>query len=216
MYLGGRRIFNFLRGPMFYGQGRMNDGNRDFNKTRMNLGGPSESLYVRQNTAFACKSGILKPLSLLQLMVSSHDPNEGPKPLISNSKLIVFACYYSNDGTSLKASVEFDPVAKRNIGLTGPVDLNFAKEHDPPDPKMLKELIVTEGIVGSITALDSKVSLPVSVDYAPKAEKAGQNMGEMFMKHVKTLQMCKSCNEETKASDLVIEANPVCESYCKN
>ena len=25
MYLGGRRKFNFLRGPMFYGEGRMHD-----------------------------------------------------------------------------------------------------------------------------------------------------------------------------------------------
>ena len=41
-------------------------------------------------------------------------------------------------------------------------------------------------------------------------------MEEMFMKHVKTLQMCKFCTEETKASDLIIEANPICESYCKN
>ena len=86
MYLGGRRTFNFLRGPMFYGQGRMNDGNRDFNKIRMNLGGPLESLCVKQNTAFTCKSGILKPLSLLELMVLSNDPDEGPKPFISNSK----------------------------------------------------------------------------------------------------------------------------------
>ena len=79
-------------------------------------------------------------------MVSSHDPDEGPKPLISNSKLIVFACCYSNDRTTLKASVEFDPLTKRNIGLTVPVDRNFMKEHDLPDPKMLKELIVTEAV----------------------------------------------------------------------
>ena len=146
MYLGGRRTFNFLHGPMFYDQGRINDGNRNFYKICMNLGGPSESLCLSQNTAFTCKSGILKSLSLLQLMVSSHDPDEGPKPLISNSKLIVFACCYSNDRTTLKASVEFDPLTKRNIGLTVPVDRNFVKEHDLPDPKMLKELIVTEAV----------------------------------------------------------------------
>ena len=216
IYLGGRKTFNLLRGPMLYGQGRMNDGNRDFNKIRMNLGGPSDSLCLRRNTAFTCKSGILKFLSLLQLMVSSHDPDEGPKPLISNSKLIVFACCYSNDGTTRKRSVEFDPVTKRNIGLTVPVDLNFVKEDDPPDPKMLQELIVTEAVLGSITMLDNKVSVPVPVDYTTKAEKTGENMEEMFTKHVKTLQMCKSCTEETKASDLIIEANPICESYCKN
>ena len=117
---------------------------------------------------------------------------------------------------ALKASVEFDPLTKRNIGLTVPVDLNFGKEHDPPDPKMLKEFIVMESVVGSITVLDNKVSLPVSVDYTPKAEKTGENMEEIFTKHVKTLKMCKYCTEETKASDLIIEANPICESFCKN
>ena len=46
MYLGGRRTFNFLHGPMFYDQGRMNDGNCNFNQICMNLGGPSESLCI--------------------------------------------------------------------------------------------------------------------------------------------------------------------------
>ena len=41
-------------------------------------------------------------------------------------------------------------------------------------------------------------------------------MEEMYTKHVKTLQMCKPCTEETKAGDLIIEVNPICESYCKN
>ena len=81
---------------------------------------------------------------------------------------------------------------------------------------MLKELIVTEAIVGSITTLYNKVSSPISEHYTTKAEKNGENMEEMFTKHVKTLQMCKSCTEETKANDLIIEANPICESYCKN
>ena len=149
-------------------------------------------------------------------MVWSHDPDEGPKAMISNSQFIVFACCYSNDGLALKASVEFDAITKRNIGLTVPVDLNFVKEHDPLDPKMLKELIATEVVVGPITTLDNKVSLPVSVDYTPKAEKNGENMEEKLTKHVKTLQICKSCTEKTKASDLIIEANPICESCCKN
>ena len=81
---------------------------------------------------------------------------------------------------------------------------------------MLKELIMMKAVVGSITTLDNKVSLPVSVDYTPKAEKTGEKMEEMFTKHVETLQMCKSCTEKTKACDLIIEADPICESYCKN
>ena len=81
---------------------------------------------------------------------------------------------------------------------------------------MLKELIMKEAVVGSITTLDNKVSIPVSEDYTTNTEKNGQNMEEMFMKQVKPLQMWKSCTEETKASDLIIEANPICGSYCKN
>ena len=59
MYLGGRRTFNFLRVPTFYGQGRMKEGNRDFNKICMNRRGPSDSLCLRQNTAFTCKPAIV-------------------------------------------------------------------------------------------------------------------------------------------------------------
>ena len=73
-----------------------------------------------------------------------------------------------------------------------------------------------EAVVGSITTLDNKVSIPVSEDYTTNTEKNGQNMEEIFMKQVKPLQMWKSCTEETKASDLIIEANPICRSYCKN
>ena len=124
MYQGGRRTFNFLRGPIFYRQGMMNDGKQDFNKICINLGGPSKSLCIRQNTTFTCKSGILKSLSLFQLIVSSYDPDKGLQPLISNSKLIYFAYCYRKDRTALKASVEFDPVTKKSIGLGVPVDLH--------------------------------------------------------------------------------------------
>ena len=72
------------------------------------------------------------------------------------------------------------------------------REHDPLDPKMLKELIVTEAVVGSIATLYNKVSSPVSVHYTTKAEKTRENMEEMFTKHVKTLQMCKSCMKKQR------------------
>lgn len=53
MYLSGKNTFNFLHGPMFYGQGKMLEGNRDFSKICLNLEGPSESLW---NTDFMCTS----------------------------------------------------------------------------------------------------------------------------------------------------------------
>ena len=113
MYLDGETTFNFLCGPMFYGQGRMLKGNRDFSKIRMILGGPSESHCQKRNTDFTCKLGILKCLSLLHLKASNHNPEEGPTPFASNSKFFVYPCCFSNDGRALKTSVEFDPVTKR-------------------------------------------------------------------------------------------------------
>lgn len=204
MYLGLKSTFSFLGGSMFYGQVRMFEGNRDFSKIRMNLGGPSESLCQKQNTDFTCKLSILKCLSLLQLKVSNHNPEEVPTHLASNSKLLVYPCCYSNDGTALKPAFEFDPVVKKDVGLTVPVDL------DPLDPQLVKELIVTEAVVGSITSLYDKISLPVSVEYTPKARKKDQSL-EMFTKHVKTLQICESCTEDSKPNHLITEGNQMCD-----
>lgn len=81
--------------------------------------------------------------------------------------------------------MDFVPVIKRNyVSLTVPLDLNFVKGHDPPDPQLLKELIVTEAVVGSITLPDDKISLPLSVEYTLKAGKTGQSLEEMFTKHM--------------------------------
>lgn len=56
-------------------------------------------------------------------------------------------------------------MTKRNdAGLAVPMDLNFVKEHDPPDLQFLKELITTEAVVGSIIVPVDKTSLPLSVE----------------------------------------------------
>lgn len=56
-------------------------------------------------------------------------------------------------------------MTKRNdAGLALPMDLNFVKEHDPPDLQLLKELIATEAVVGSINLPVDKTSLPRSVE----------------------------------------------------
>lgn len=214
MYLGGKKTFNFVRGPMFYGQGRMPNASRDFNTLRMNLGGPSESLCLKENAAFTTKSGVIKSLNQIHLVTLCEESTEKPEPLVSNDKLLVFPCTYSNDGTALKPAVEFDPVSKTNVGLTVSVDLDFIKENDPPDPKMLNELIVTEAVVGSVTSIDNKLSLPISVEYTPKSGKTGEKLKEMFEKHIKAIQLCKACVEYSKATDQIIDPNSICDSYC--
>ena len=93
--------------------------------------------------------------------------------LLSNDILTVFPCSYSNGGTAIKAAVEYDSVSKTNVGLTCPVGSSFIKENSPPNLQMLYDKILTEAVVGSITTIDNKMSLPVTVDYFPKSGKTG-------------------------------------------
>ena len=69
MYLGGRRTFNFTRGPMCYGQGSGFWVKQNVGKSTMNLGGPSESSCESRNTPFTTKLGIIKCLNLLQYKI---------------------------------------------------------------------------------------------------------------------------------------------------
>ena len=117
-----------------------------------------------------------KYLSLFHLNVLNHNPEEGSTPLPSNSKLLVYPCCYSNGGTALTLAVELNSLKKRNVGLTVPMDKNFVKEHDPTNPPILKELIVTEAVTGSVSSVDDKISLPVSVEYTMKTGKTGESL----------------------------------------
>ena len=56
------------------------------------------------------------------------------------------------------------------------MDKNFVKEHDPTDPPILKELIVTEAVTGTISSVDGKISLPVSVEYTMKKGKTVESL----------------------------------------
>ena len=56
-YLGGGKTVNFLRGPLFHGQGR--GGIRNVEDSAMNLGGPSKRT---RDERFTIKSRVLKDL----------------------------------------------------------------------------------------------------------------------------------------------------------
>ena len=172
MYSSGRRRFNFIRGPMCYGQASGFWDQQNVGKSKMNLGAPSESSCELRKDPSTTKSGTIKFLSLLQCKLINCD--DSPEPMINNKSLLVYSCVYSNDGTALKPVVEFDVVSKTNVGLPVTVDMDFMKANTPPDPKMLSDLIITEAAVGIITSLDNKMSLPVSVTYSTKSGKSGE------------------------------------------
>ena len=93
--------------------------------------------------------------------------------------------------------------------------MDFIKGSTPPDPKMLSDLIITEAVVGNITPLDNKMSLPVSIVYSTKSGKSGENLTKLFSDHIKILQMCETCTKLVKCDDLIINGSSLCSSYCE-
>ena len=198
---------------MFFGQ----DGSFEHNvyDVRVNLGGPSETTCNKNRTALTTKSGVLKSLSLLQLKLLTKNTSNLAKALLPNDNLTVFPCWYSNDGTAIKAAVEYDSISKTNVGLTYRADSSFIKENSPPDPQMLYDKIVTEAVVGSITTIDNKMTLPVTMDYFLKSGKTGDALTELFMQHLRILQMCQSCTMKAKSDWVIISDYSNYVSFCQ-
>ncbi|KAJ7383334.1 hypothetical protein OS493_028882 [Desmophyllum pertusum] len=176
-YLGGKRTACFIRGPMNLGDGRNSHVN--LTDKKMNLGGPSESVCAKYQAGYTPESGVIKPLSLghMELLKNSQ-----AKSLIETPKLTVIPCALANDGTALKPAIEFDPRLKENIGLTTPIDIHYVQGNPSPSPDYLKDNIVTEAIVSSLTSLDNFCSLPVSVDYTKQSDcpHVGKSMKAAF------------------------------------
>ena len=210
-YLGGKRTTCFIRGPMNLGDGQ--NSHVSLTDKKMNLGGPSESVCAKHQAGYMPESGVIKPLSLghIELLRNSQ-----AKSLIETPKLNVIPCALANDGTALKPAIEFDSRLKENIGLKTPVDIHYAKENPSSSPDCLKDNIVTEAIVSSLTSLDNFCSLPVAVDYCTQSGKTGQDMADLFREHIKTLQTCESCQRQAPHRRHIISSDTVnCNSFCE-
>ena len=100
------------------------------------------------------------------------------------------------------------------MGLKFPVDLDYIKKNPKPCPGDLKENIITEVIVSSLTLLDNFSSVPVAVDYATQSGKTSQVMSNLFEEHVKTLQVCQACQEKTPDGSHIISSEQMnCTSF---
>lgn len=211
-YLGGKRTACFIRGPMNLGDGRNSHVN--LTDKKMNLGGPSESVCAKYQAGYTPESGVIKPLSLghMELLKNSQ-----AKSLIETPKLTVIPCALANDGTALKPAIEFDPRLKENIGLTTPIDIHYVQGNPSPSPDYLKDNIVTEAIVSSLTSLDNFCSLPVSVDYTKQSGKTGQAMADLFQEHIKTLQSCQLCQQQAPHRRHIISSRDTnCKAFVKS
>lgn len=208
-YLGGKATTCFIRGPMNLGDGK--DSHRTKEK-KMNLGGPSESVCRKYQAGYTPDPGVIKALSLAFIKLVDDSDSD---LLLKTDNVEATPCAYANDGTSLKPAIEFDSHLKENVGLKFKVDLAYIKEHMDPSADGLRENMITEAIVSSLTTLDNKFSLPCAVDYAAQKGKTGEAMAQEFENHIREVQICEACQNRTPSQRNILKLEHVkCESFC--
>ena len=110
-----------------------------------------------------------------------------------------------NDGTALKPGIQFDGRMKQDVGLKQFADLKVVKSNPSATAEFLREKVITEVNVSYITTLCNTISMPVAVSYQTKGGKMGEDMKELPLEQIKTLQLCKGCLEQTLANELTVE-----------
>ncbi len=211
-YLGGRKVACFIRGPMNFGEGR-GSHLHPANEKRMNLGGPSYKTCLKHQAGYTNDPGVWKPLSLglYDIMQKFH-----ASTVVETDQVVVYPCCLANDGTALKPAIEFDERLKENVGLTFNLDIDYIRKNSKPDTKFLKENLVTEAIVSSVTSLDNKCSLPCAVEYSAKSGKTAESCHNMFIEQVKILQTCESCQKKSPSTKHILgNCFERCHSFCQ-
>jgi hypothetical protein len=185
-YLGGERVVNFIRGPMHSGTGK--GGTKTKDTASLNLGGPSKTTRQKNKSGYTVESGVIKPW-----LQSFHSfAIENAEPLLSSDVVKVYAGAVENDGTALKPGIQFDEKQHVNVGLNKPATYEFVHSNPNPDPKYLKDHVVTESNVSYMSTMDNTVGMPVAVRYKPKAGKSGIEMEQQFLSEVKILQLANA------------------------
>ena len=130
-YLGGEKTANFLRGPMFHGQGQLGKGKFNFHEAQGNMFGPSTKTCEKQQAGYTCKSGIHHHLLQAYLKIINTSNVE---VFYEDDYVKVFPSSVQNDGTALAAGLRFDERTKTVVGLTQPeMDIAFVKANPTPD-----------------------------------------------------------------------------------
>ena len=119
-HLGGGSTVNFLRGPMYHGQGR--GGVKNAEDVALNLGGPSKRTRDKLRGGYTTKSGVLKDLQLAFITIAT-DETSNVQPFLETDAVKVIGVALENDSTALKPGIQFDDRIKRNVGLKQDVDL---------------------------------------------------------------------------------------------
>ena len=211
-YLGGQKTYNFVRGPGFDGKGR--GGTKKVESLSIfNLPGPSLHALRRCNAGYTTEGGVITShlKSFHQLAIQ---PESQLSPLITSDIVHVIPCNVSSDGTALKPGLEYDSVKEMVVGSTDKIDIEYIRNN--PEPA-IKNKILVDADVSFLVSLANKLSLPVAVQYLPKAV-TGQQMRDRLSEMILSMQTCESCLSACQISDNVLDNQScinTCNSFCE-
>ena len=96
------------------------------------------------------------------------------------------------------------------------IDLNYCRANPFINNKVLKNEIICQALVSSITTFDNSVSLPVSAEYSSKNGKTAANNKNILTNRIKVIQICENCQKRAKSNDLIFSEESIakCVSDC--
>ena len=104
----------------------------------------------------------------------------------------------SNGNNALKSAIEFNLYKEQNIGLNVKVNYEFLSKNPEPSLEYLKNNIITEVVVTSVTTLDNTASLSCGIEYVPKKGKLGGNTEKFFIETIKIIHHANVVNRKLK------------------
>ncbi|MES9905413.1 MAG: hypothetical protein ABW168_22395 [Sedimenticola sp.] len=120
LYLGGRKTYNFIRGPGNHGRGKTTL----FDVSKFNIPLPDERTCRRKAPGFSTSPGIVRELLASNLKLAQAS---SVTPLITNEHVTIVPVALQSDGVALKPGLELDQNKKVLVGATIPIDLEYTK-----------------------------------------------------------------------------------------
>lgn len=115
---------------------------------------------------------------------------------------------FSNDGTTLKPSIQFRRRQKCNVGLEmHDMTYNKCKPDHFIEKEVLLKKIVCEVVVSSVNSQDNNACLPVAFHYASKSGKSGDNIKCIFSEQIRLIHMWENCISKTEDVNLILQGD---------
>ena len=112
---------------------------------------------------------MLEHLSVLLYKLLKNEKDTSNSFFVSNDVVEVYPVVFSNDGTALKPSIQFDEDRNVNVGLENhKMTLEQCQLKPFLEKKLLLEKLIWEAVVSSVTSLNNDVCLPAAVHYCSK------------------------------------------------